>query len=120
MADSMGGMSGIATDLEQGLTAPTCWVTRGPRWTSPAAATRWPMRSRTSSASRPPSVDNGSLEVEAARRPGIDLSKISAPAGRGHRRDLPPATPAAIGVGFDTAWLAQIIEQLHGLHRRQR
>jgi hypothetical protein len=57
--------------------------------------------------------DDGALEIEGAGDSGIDLSKVlGTDRGGDVVETLPPATAAAIGVGFEEGWLTQVVEQM--------
>ena len=57
--------------------------------------------------------DDGALEIEGAGDSGINLSKVlGTDRGGNVVETLPPATAAAIGVGFDEGWLTQLVEQV--------
>jgi hypothetical protein len=57
--------------------------------------------------------DNGALEVEAAGDPGLNLSALSSSDRGGDVMEtLPGDTAAAIGVGFESGWLTQLVDQI--------
>lgn len=105
---SMGGMTGFAEELEQGLTGTDTLgelTEAAPSDASPLADFKgMAVTAR---------FDDGSLEIEGAGDSGVDMSKWLG-TGRGGDvvETLPPATAVALGMGFDEGWLTQLVEQV--------
>jgi hypothetical protein len=106
--DSMGQMSGLAGDLEQGLTG-----TDNLGGLGDAAPTGESPLSNFKGMAATVRFDNGALEIEGAGDSGIDMSKTLG-TGRGGDvvETLPAATAVAFGMGFDKGWLTQLVEQV--------
>jgi hypothetical protein len=106
--ESVGGMSGFAEELEQGLTGTDTLgelSDAAPAGTSPLANFK--------GMAVTVRFDDGALEIEGAGDTGIDLSKVyGTDRGADVVETLPAATAAAIGVGFDEGWLTQVVEQV--------
>ena len=111
----MGGMTGFAEELEQGLTG-----TDTPRRARP---TRRRVRRRQTpfadalkdfkGVAVAVRFDDGALEIEGAGDTGFDLSALyGSDRGADVVETLPADTAAAIGVGFEEGWLTQLVEQV--------
>jgi hypothetical protein len=110
IADSMQGMTGLAEELEQGLTGTDTLGELGDpggpggfsgamrHFKGAAVAVRF---------------DDGALEIEGAGDAGLDLSKLyGTDRGADVVETLPEATAAAFGVGFEEGWLTQLVDNV--------
>ncbi len=102
--DTVGGMSGLAEELGEGLTGNSALgeLSRG---RSPLANFK--------GLAVTVRFDDGALQIEGAGDPGFDVSKLyGTNRGADVVETLPAATPVAIGLGFDEGWLTQVVEQV--------
>ena len=106
--DSVGGMSGFAEELEQGLTGSD---TLGEL--SDAAPSGGSPLANFKGMAVTVRFDDGALEIEGAGDTGIDMSKwLGSSRGGDVVETLPSATAAVIGVGLDEGWLTQVVEEV--------
>ena len=116
-ADSVGGVGGLAEDLEQSLTG-TNTLGRLSSTSSPPGAT--PTLKGFNGLAITVRFDDGALEVEGAGDAGFDLSKVyGTDRGGDVVETLPGDTAAAIGVGLDEGWL-DAGRRADGVVRRRR
>ena len=116
-ADSMGGMTGLAEDLEQGLTGTDTLGELGdagesltePGGGNPLAEAMQDFKGLAVAVR----FDDGALEVEAAGDTALNFSAFyGSDRGADVVETLPADTAAAIGVGFEEGWLTQVVEQV--------
>jgi hypothetical protein len=117
LSDSMGGMTGFAEDLEQGLTGTDALgqlsdsgaALDEPGGDNPMSEAMKDFKGMAVAVR----FDDGALEIEAAGDPGLNLSSFySSDRGADVVETLPADTAAAIGVGFEEGWLTQVVEQM--------
>lgn len=105
--ETLGGMAGFAEELEGGLTGTD--GLGGLSGAGPAAGSPFADFKGAAVTVR---FDDGALEIEGAGDTGDSWSKFYATDRGGDVVEtLPPATAAAIGVGFEEGWVTQLVEQ---------
>ena len=114
MADSMGGMGGFATDLEQGLTGTDMLGDAGAALDEPGGSNPFADALKNfKGLAVAVRFDDGALEIEAAGDTGLDLPAFyGSDRGGDVVETLPADTAAAIGVGFEEGWLTDVVEQM--------
>jgi len=112
LSDSLGGVSGLAGEIEDGLTG-TDMLGDGTSFDQDGANPMTETLKNFKGLAITVRFDDGALEVETAGDTGINLPAFyGSDRGSDVLETLPADTAAAIGVGFEPGWLTQVVEQM--------